>query len=99
MVKQRERESPPSEAIRDARHDERAARSVLEPADLGGGEPQHPPDLGVERPADLLAPDLAHEREAEERRVARRVPPAIDTEQMRRPEAVRGFLQRLALAG
>src|SRR5688572_1226697 len=66
-------------------------------AELGGREPLQRDDFLVER-SRFLADDAATEAKAQEGDVLRGVVPAVDADQARRLEAVRGLLEHLAPA-
>src|SRR5437879_3843953 len=93
-----EREASAGEEVLHALLHERRAVLRLPAFHLPPGQPVQGNDFPVQGP--LFDPlDLARKAEAQKRHVPRRVMPAVDADQARRLEAVRGLFKHLALAG
>src|SRR5438309_7272 len=93
-----EREASAGEEVLHALLHERRAVLRLPCLHLRLGQPVQGNDFPVQGPL-FDALDLARKAEAQERHVPRRVMPAVDADQARRLEAVRGLFQHLAPAG
>src|SRR5262245_37405134 len=94
-----ERITPAGDEVVDALLQERRAVLCRAGADLVRREPVQADDLLVERAARLDAIEPAGESEAEVGHVLGRIYPAIDADQCRGREAMRGLFHRLPRAG
>src|ERR671914_2455886 len=92
-----EGEAAPGEPVVDAALHERRAVRCAPLEELLAREPVQRQNLRVDR-ARLHALDAAAKAKAQERDVRRRIVPAVDADERRGLEAVRGFLQHLAPA-
>src|SRR5436190_6293573 len=91
-----EREARPGEVVGNAALDERRAVHRAARRKLLRSKPVQCEDLAIERAPRLNSSRVATERKAQERRIARRVMPAIDADERRWRESVRRFFEHFA---